>query len=87
MPRYYLNIYNDADVLDEEGMEFPDLAAAKQEAIRGARGMMADHLLEGRPITLDHRIEIADANGTVLVKIPFRELVTIVDRTPSERSA
>ncbi|MDT8760533.1 hypothetical protein MZO42_17670 [Sphingomonas psychrotolerans] len=44
MPRYFLNIYNDEDVLDEDGTDFPDLAAAKQEAIRGARGMMADHV-------------------------------------------
>lgn len=86
MPRFYLNIYNDADVFDDEGTEFPDLAAAKREAIRGARGMMADHLLEGRPITLDHRIEVADAHGTVLARIPFRELITIVDRTPPQRS-
>ena len=79
MPRYFLNVYNDANVLDEEGMEFPDLAAAKCEAIRGAREMMADHVVEGRPIKLDHHIEIADESGTVLAKIPFRELVTIID--------
>jgi hypothetical protein len=79
MPRYFLNIYNDEDVLDEDGTDFPDLAAAKQEAIRGARGMMADHVAEGRPINLRHRIEIADAGGVVLASIPFRELITIVD--------
>lgn len=60
-------------------MEFPDLAAAKREAIRGARGMMADHIAEGGPVKLHHRIEIADAGGTVLAKLPFRELVTIID--------
>ena len=79
MSRYYFNIYNDADVLDDEGIELADLATAKAEAIRSARSMMAEHLLAGKPITLKHRIEIADARGQVLAAIFFGELITIVD--------
>ena len=77
MPRYHLNLFNDADVMDEEGAEFPDLAAAKAEAIRGARALMADHVVQGRAITLS--IEVADESGKVLAVIPFRELVRIQD--------
>lgn len=79
MSRYFFNVYNDADVIDDEGLELPDLAAAKAEAIRGARGMMADHVREGHPISLSHRIEVADNEGMVLASIPFRELITIKD--------
>lgn len=79
MTRYFFNIFNDADVIDEEGIELPSLAAARNEAIRGARSMMADHLKAGKPITLRHRIDIADASGKVLATIPFRELITIID--------
>jgi hypothetical protein len=79
MTRYFFNVFNDADVIDDEGLELPSLASAKHEAIRGARGMMADHLLAGKPITLRHRIEIADASGKVLAIIPFGELITIVE--------
>ena len=77
MPRYYIHIYNDADMIDEDGMELRDLPAAKYEAIRGARSIMADHLVAGRPLKLFHRVEIANAEGKVLAVIPFRELVTI----------
>jgi len=77
MPRYFLNIYNDGDVPDEEGIEAEDLGAAKGEAIRGARSLIADHVIEGRPITLSHRIEVEDGNGQVLATIAFGEVVTI----------
>jgi len=79
MPRYRLNLFNDADVLDDEGYELADLAEAKEKAISGARGLISEHVRLGRPINLDHRMEIADDHGKVLAVIPFRELITIVD--------
>ena len=77
MPRYYIHIYNDAVTIDEAGMELRDLPAAKYEAIRGARSIMAEDLVAGHPLKLFHRVEIANADGKVLAVIPFRELVTI----------
>lgn len=77
-PRYRLNLFNDADVLDDEGYDLADLAEAKEKAISGARGLISEHVRLGRPINLDHRMEIVD-DGKVLAIIPFRELVTIVD--------
>ncbi|WP_030539920.1 hypothetical protein [Sphingobium sp. DC-2] len=79
MPRYFINIYNDADVLDDEGADHADLAAAKEVAIRGVRAMMAEHVSSGRPVNLRHRVEITDNSGKVLATIPFGELITIVD--------
>ena len=79
VPRYHLNLFNDQDVADEEGIDLPDLASAKLRAIAGGRSVMAEHLLLGRPLNLAHRIEIADASGKVLATVPFRELVTIIN--------
>lgn len=79
MPRYYFNLYNDAEVLDDEGIEHPDLAAARQEAIRGARALIAEHVVGGRPVTLSHRIEIADESRLVRATIFFREVITVID--------
>lgn len=79
MPHYRLNLFNDVDVLDDEGYELADLAEAKEKAISGARGLISEHVRLGRPINLDHRMEIADDHGKVLAVIPFRELITIVD--------
>ncbi len=77
MPRFHLNIYDDTVALDEDGAEFPDLERAKVAAISGAREMMAARLMAGAPITLSDRIEITDATGAVLVRLPFREMVRI----------
>lgn len=77
MPRYYFNVYNDLVALDEEGRELPDIAAAREEAIKGGRALMADQLVEAGRMRLQHRIEVADENGRVLLTIPFRELVNI----------
>ncbi len=77
MPRYHFNVYNDLVALDEEGKELPDIAAAREEAIRGARGLMAEELIQAGRMRLQHRIEVADEKGRVLLTIPFRELVNI----------
>jgi hypothetical protein len=78
MPRYYFHIYNDMVAMDDEGTELPDVAAAREHAIEGARSLMAETLLQGR-LSLQHRIEVADDTGRVLMTIPFRELVDIED--------
>ena len=77
MALFRLNLFNDADNLDEEGAEFPDLACAKAMAISSARDLMAEHVKEGRPIDLGNRIEVADESGKVLAVIPFREVITV----------
>jgi hypothetical protein len=82
MPRYHINLFNDIDVVDEEGVHAADLAEAKAKAIEGARELMGEHLRTGRPINLRHRIEVADDKGRVLAVIPFRELVTVIDVEP-----
>jgi hypothetical protein len=76
MPRYFFHIYNDVIAEDEEGAELPDMAAAREHAICGARSLMAEEVVAGR-LCLHHRIEVADEQGRVVMKIPFRELVNI----------
>jgi hypothetical protein len=53
-----------------EGAELPDLEAARQEAIQGARDIIADRIRAGRQIDAVE-FEIADADGTVVVNVPF----------------
>lgn len=75
MARYHLHLFNDTDIIDEEGRDFPDLSAAEAEAVRSARDVIADHILGGRPICLRHRMEITDAAGTLLKVIAFQDVV------------
>ena len=78
MPKYHLNLFNDIDCPDSEGHDYRDLSAAKAAAIASARGMMAEHVIAGKAVTLHHRIEVADGSGKVLAVIPFGELLTII---------
>lgn len=75
MARYHLHLFNDIDIVDEEGREFADLSAAEAEAVRSARDVIADHILGGRPICLRHRMEITDAEGAIVKVIAFQDVV------------
>ncbi|NIJ07904.1 hypothetical protein FHS31_001514 [Sphingomonas vulcanisoli] len=77
MKHYHLNLYNDVVVADEEGIELPDLPAAKACAIEAVRALIADSVVEGRLIKLDHRVEVTDDRGKVLAVIPFGEVIEI----------
>lgn len=78
MPRYHLHICSETElILDEEGIDLPHLAAAKLEAIRGARSIMSADLLVGM-MTLGQSIQIHDEFGTRLSEIPYAECVKIV---------
>ena len=77
MPHYHFHVHNDLIAPDEEGVEFPDLDAAKASAIVGARHLMSDEIkLKGR-LSLSHSIEIADSQGMLLDVTRFGDCVTI----------
>ena len=75
MPIYYFNVISAFDVTrDLEGTDLPDIQAARTEAIKDARGLMSNAVLEGRDISA-RRIEICNAAGDVLLNLAFTEAV------------
>ena len=76
MPRYFFHLYNDVETMDEEGRIFPDLAAARANAVKEAREMMLETISEGR-INFSHRIDIADEAGEIVGSVTFGEAVTV----------
>lgn len=78
MPRYHLNLYNDVVSIDDEGVELPDLEAARDAAIVNIRDVMKDELVTGH-ITLGHRVEIVNERGRILATVFFRDAVTVED--------
>lgn len=79
MPCFYLNVYNDEVVIDQDGVELQDLATAQARATEGIRSIIAEHVTFGRPVTLSHRVEITDDNDDVLSVIRFGDVLTIID--------
>jgi hypothetical protein len=76
LSRFYFHIVDGRTVRDEEGQEFPGLEEARVEAIAAARSIMREALWAGR-LPLNECIQIADANGTVIEIVPFRDAVVI----------
>ncbi|QFU16521.1 DUF6894 family protein [Microvirga thermotolerans] len=67
MPRFYFNIRDGYELdEDEEGIELPDLEAARAEAlatVEELRGQLAD--------AANIELEIADESGRRLLTVPF----------------
>ena len=72
MPKYFFHIRtSDTFSPDDRGVDFPDVEAAKREAITAAREMIADMVLDGDPID-GMRFEVTDESGNVVLTLPFR---------------
>jgi hypothetical protein len=72
MPRYYLHLHNGhAFESDPDGMNLPDIEAARAEALRVCRELRDDI-----PELFENIVafEIADATGRILLTFPCPEL-------------
>ena len=66
MPRYHFHVHNGVSAQDKEGLELPDLEAAKASACQGARDLMCEDLKLRGGFSLSDRIDIVGDNGAVL---------------------
>lgn len=76
MPRFRFHLFNDIETIDREGREFPDLAAARADAIVNARALMAAGITSKGEINLSHRIELEGDDGDIET-VKFGDAVTI----------
>jgi len=78
MPRYYFHVYDDDTALDDEGLDLPDLEAARREALAGARSLAAEQVIMGK-LTLHHRIEVEDEARRPVLTLPFGSAFQVQD--------
>lgn len=75
MGRYFFYIVNDGQkVPDREGDEFPDLQAAKLEAIASARDLARQEIAARRSLK-NACIEIHDEDGRILASVDIHEVL------------
>ena len=75
MRRYFFHIHNgNGFTRDEEGRELRSLAAARLEALTGIRSLIGEELRQGT-IDLRGRLEICDAQGSLLLSVHFTEAI------------
>jgi hypothetical protein len=78
MSRYYLHLRNEGEYIrDPEGADFANVEAAKLEAVRSAREIIADEIYSGSPVDLRDSIEVADTEGRTVLTVPFSDAVSI----------
>jgi hypothetical protein len=76
VPRYFFHLHNRVVATDEEGAELADIDAAREKAEEDAREMVCASVREGY-LNLDHRIEVADEAGEVVLVVTFRDAFTL----------
>lgn len=82
MPLFYFHLHECGSVtLDDEGREFPDLAAAEEVATRDARSIMCGEVQEGR-LCLACYIIIEDESRVEVRRVMFRDVLTITGYDP-----
>jgi hypothetical protein len=75
--RYFFHLHESGGcIVDEEGLELADLDAARRAALTGARALIASEVLDGR-LTLGTVMEVQDGRGETVMRLPFRDAVTV----------
>lgn len=75
--RYFFHLRESDDYLiDEEGLELPDLQDVRQAALQNARSVIAGDAIGGK-LSLRPIVEVDDEAGARVLVLPFREAVTI----------
>jgi hypothetical protein len=76
VPRYFFHVYDDVIAQDEEGAELPNLAAARLNALAGARDLISEQVRRGY-FVLSHWIDVVDEQGEKVLTVAFRDAVDI----------
>jgi hypothetical protein len=69
-------VYDDIIAQDEEGEELPNFAAARLNALKGARELIAEQVRHGY-IVLSHWIDVVDEQGDAVLTVTFKDAVDI----------
>ena len=74
MARFFFHVQKGGELeCDALGIELPDIASARQQAIRAARDLLADMTIRGQDAR-GWTIEIADEDGAVLDWVPLPDM-------------
>jgi hypothetical protein len=77
MAHYFFNIHSAGQLIeDEEGMDLPDLDAAREEAAASVHDLTREEIHEGAAIDTSALIEITDPDGRVLMAVKFAEVLS-----------
>ena len=74
MPMYYFHVHGpDGTVVDDEGANFLDMAAVREEAVTAVRELVADGIRSGKGPN-GREMRVADDAGKLVLSLPFRDV-------------
>ena len=76
MPKFYFNIFDDLNFIDDEGEDCADVNAALAHATGIARHLAVQTVWLGH-LTTSHRVEIVDNNREVIDSVTVGDAVEI----------
>jgi hypothetical protein len=76
MAHFFFNVHGSEELLDAEGAEIRDLAAAERRAVREARALMSADVLQGL-LALDRHIQVTCEGSKVLLIVTFEEALRL----------
>jgi hypothetical protein len=76
VPRYFFSFRDGGELHDNLGMALADEPTARDEAIRGARSIIADCARRGR-LPLSARVQVEDESGRLVFALTFKDTVKI----------
>ena len=76
VPRYYFHLVERECIPDPEGKILPGIEEARQEALEHARSIVCENIKHGW-LNLDHRIDVADDQGRMVLTLTFRQAFEI----------
>ena len=75
MTRLFFDVHNGMDIVDNSGRDYPNLAAAREAAIKEIRLMFGEQVVKTGRFDLKHFITIRDEDHGYLRSVAFREAV------------
>ncbi len=78
MTRFFFDLHECGcgALIDDEGAQLADLAAARDYAIAAARGIMAEQVASGH-LCLGCAIAVRDGSGIAVLAVPFTEALSV----------
>jgi hypothetical protein len=77
MPRFYFNLQDNLYREDQDGAEFPDLAAVRAHAFHYAMVLTSASVAERGSVTLSDSIVVTDDAGHLLFVVRLEDVVKV----------
>ncbi|MBB5717019.1 DUF6894 family protein [Sphingomonas aerophila] len=86
MQRFFFHLRDHVhSIIDPDGVELPDLSAARQKTLGAARDVLSADIKTGL-LDLRFRIDVEDEDGQIVHSLPFAQAFAVIQDDNDGRS-